>query len=132
MAAYRRRALALMDSRIWVTGPEVRETQPDGSVIDVPGPDRYGTQAAPKPAQIVRTGGSSVLDVVAGGQDIGTRPYDVKVPWDSVGMERGDEVHVISSGDPALVGQTLILSDPVMGRDHMVHRRMVAVLHLES
>lgn len=131
MAAYRRRAFALMDSRIWITGPTKKVTDPaTGAIVEVPGPDRYGTQTKPAPAQIVRAGGTAVLDVVAGGQDLGIRPYDVKVPWDTTGPERGDEVHVISSGDPALVGRTLILADPVMGRDHMVHRRMVAILHI--
>ncbi|MGD7788212.1 DUF6093 family protein [Propionibacteriaceae bacterium Y1700] len=98
-----------------------RET---GEYVETPGPLVYEGKAATQ--EVTRTDGSPT---VAGGQDVTTRTYTIKVPVTVVGVAVDDVITVATDPDPALIGKRLTVT-MTGGQTFATARRLIATDNL--
>ena len=122
------RALAesYMSGAVTITGPSTLANDPaTDSMVRTPGPTHYEGKAL-----VQAIGGDAVIEHMAGSEQVTVRPYAVKIPITVTGVQVGDEVTVTTSGDPDLVGKTLIVVDGTAGNGWAIQRRLICSLNL--
>lgn len=120
-----------MTGSLWISGPTSEKTNPDTGIAEkVPGPARYASEAEPGIGLVQAVGQGFQTEQIVGGQVKTVGTYAVKVPVTVTGVQPNDEVHIVTSDDPALAGFTLIVSEPVAGNDLAIQRRLIATLDM--
>lgn len=119
------RMTSLCEIREPATVTRDRET---GEATTVPGELIYDG-----PCYVRATGSSAVTEQVAGGQDVTTRPYMLRIPASAVAGARvttGMVATLSVSADPWLVDRPLTVVMNELG-DNMTARRITVLDHLE-
>lgn len=120
-----------MTDRLWISGPSRKQTNPEtGQLETVPGPAKYGTATDPISGAVQAIGQGTQTEQIVGGQVVTIGTYAVKVPVSVDDVVPADEVHVVESDDPTLLGRSLVVAEPAAGNTYAIQRRLVATLDL--